>query len=184
LARTAARRLAVHRKISDSPAKAALSGESLLDSQAHSFHTARLRIIMYYLLYASSASRPFSEAELLELLAKARENNARLDITGMLLYKDGNFMQALEGEESAVKALYEKISRDPRHKGVLSFIQGRTAERQFPDWSMAYRNLNDPEALNTPGYSEFLSSQLTGDEFAVDPTRCQKLLLTFKENLR
>ena len=47
------------------------------------------------IVYVSSATRPFQEAELQDLLLKARENNARLGVTGMLLYIGGNFMQLL-----------------------------------------------------------------------------------------
>jgi hypothetical protein len=57
---------------------------------------------VYYLVYVSAAVTWFSEAELRALLTGARFRNENADITGMLLYKDGNFMQALEGSEAAV----------------------------------------------------------------------------------
>jgi Sensors of blue-light using FAD len=139
---------------------------------------------MFFLVYVSSAVKPFLQSELLDLLAKSRENNARLGITGMLLYKDGNFMQALEGEEGAVQALYARIGRDPRHRGLLTLLQGPLEERQFPEWSMGFRDLNAADVLSTPGYSEFLNTPLMGKEFSSDPTRCQKLLLTFKRNMQ
>jgi hypothetical protein len=44
-------------------------------------------------------------------LEQSRENNLRLDVTGMLLYKGGNFMQMLEGEKDAVLGLYEAKKR-------------------------------------------------------------------------
>lgn len=69
---------------------------------------------MIYLVYVSSAVKLFSSAELQQLLRGARENNSSRDITGMLLYKDGNFMQVLEGEKEPVLALRDRISRDPR----------------------------------------------------------------------
>ncbi len=64
---------------------------------------------MFFLVYVSSATRPFSGEDLRALLATCRKNNAELGVTGMLLYKDGNFMQVLEGDEEAVRGLYEKI---------------------------------------------------------------------------
>ena len=36
---------------------------------------------------------PFTPPELIDLLAKSHKNNAELGISGMLLYKDGNFMR-------------------------------------------------------------------------------------------
>jgi hypothetical protein len=138
---------------------------------------------MFFLVYVSTSVGLFSPAELTDILEKARVNNARLDITGMLLYKDGNLMQVLEGEEQAVRALYAKIATDPRHRGLMVILQGSQQERQFPDWSMGCRDLNSVDALSTPGYSEFLNTPLTGEEFSSEPARSQKLLLTFKRSM-
>ena len=54
---------------------------------------------MFYTVYVSSAVDLFSDEELLKLLDVSRKNNQALDVTGMLLYKGGNFMQFLEGEK-------------------------------------------------------------------------------------
>jgi len=137
----------------------------------------------FFLTYASTATRGLSKADLNKLLAQCRKNNAELGITGMLLYKGGNFMQVLEGEESTVRSLYAKIGSDPRHKGEILLQQGTLEERQFPGWSMGYRDLESQEARSIPGYSEFLNTPLTGREFSTDPVRAQKLLLSFKRNM-
>ena len=138
---------------------------------------------MFFLVYASSAVRPFSRSDLEDLLATSRENNARAGVTGMLLYKDGNFMQVLEGEEAAVREVYGKIGTDTRHRGEIILQQGYTDERQFPDWSMGFRDLQSPETRSIPGYSEFLNTPLTDEKFFEDPTRAQKLLLVFKRTM-
>lgn len=135
---------------------------------------------MYFLVYVSSAVKPFSADELLNILAKSRENNARQGISGMLLYKDGNVMQVLEGEREVVLDLHERISHDPRHRGLLTLLQGPLAARQFPDWTMGFRDLNSAESHATTGFSEFMNTSLTGEEFSADPTRAQRMLLTFK----
>lgn len=138
---------------------------------------------MIFLVYVSTATVPFSSSELRDLLAKSRDNNAMLDITGMLLYKDGNFMQVLEGEEGAVRALYAKITSDPRHKGNYMLLQGALEKRTFPDWSMGFRDLSAEDLQTLPGYTSFMNTPLTKEAFASDPTRCQKLLLTFKQQM-
>ncbi|HVR74977.1 MAG TPA: BLUF domain-containing protein, partial [Planctomycetota bacterium] len=89
----------------------------------------------------------------------------------------------LEGEEDAVRALYARIAQDPRHRGLITLLQGPQAERQFPDSSMAFQDLNAADVHSIPGYSEFLNTSLTGKELTSDPSRCQKLLLTFKRNM-
>lgn len=139
---------------------------------------------MFFLVYASSATQLFTQAELLALLQHSREKNSAVGITGLLLYKDGNFMQVLEGEEAAVRSTFEKIRWDPRHRGVMVLLEGEEAGRQFEYWSMGFQNLNSAGTQATPGYSEFLNTSLTSDEFIHDPTRSQRLLLTFRRIMR
>ena len=139
--------------------------------------------MLYSLVYVSSAVTLFSSAELVALLDQSRANNTRLGISGMLLYKDGNTMQLLEGERDTVLALYGRIAADPRHHGLLRLLEGPTDTRQFADWSMAFRDLSAPDAHEIPGYSEFLNTPLTGVEFSANPTKCQRLLTTFKRSM-
>ena len=138
---------------------------------------------MFFLIYVSSAVKPFTQSELAELLRTCHQNNSARGISGMLLYKDGNFMQLLEGEEEAVRRLYEKIAGDPRHRGELVLLQGAQAERQFPAWSMGFRDVSAAGAAGSPGYNEFFNTEFTGEEFSAHPTRAQKLLLSFKKKM-
>ena len=138
---------------------------------------------MFSLIYASSSSRLFSDQELVQLLTQSHETNTRLGITGMLLYKDGNFMQVLEGPEEAVRERYAVITRDPRHHGVIRLLQETIPARQFPTWSMGFRNLRDVDLSEVPGYSDFLGESLCSTSFQSDPTRAQKLLLTFRKHM-
>jgi hypothetical protein len=138
---------------------------------------------MFFLCYISSAVKPFSRSELIEILTKSRVNNARLGITGILLYKEGNIIQILEGEESAVRSLYAKIARDPRHKDAIVLLQGHEDEKQFPEWSMGFRELVASEALDLPGFTDMLRSATSREGFSRNPSRCQKLLLSFKRTM-
>ncbi len=138
---------------------------------------------MFYIVYVSAAVRRFTPAELVELLEQSRQNNSRLEVTGMMLYKDGDFMQVLEGEEPVVRKLMATIDADPRHTGVIKLIHGNIEQRQFSDWSMGFRDLNSPEAQSAEGYSAFLNTPLTGAEFAANPSKAHRLLLSFKRTM-
>jgi hypothetical protein len=48
---------------------------------------------------------------------------------------------------------------------------------------MGFKDLKTVDMLSTPGYSEFLNTPLTDAGFSSDPTRCQRLLMTFKKNM-
>lgn len=135
---------------------------------------------IYYLVYASAARKPFSKTDLIELLTQAREKNRRLGITGLLLYRDGDFIQLLEGPKDAVKALYDAIDRDPRHVGSMVMAEGEREERLFADWSMGFRDLADQEVQATPGYSPFMNSPRIAQRLAPQPDECLQLLALFR----
>ncbi len=131
-------------------------------------------------IYVSSAAVHFSKEDLLALLTKCRKNNAAVNITGLLLIRDGNFLQMLEGPETAVRALVAKIHNDPRHKGLITVLEENAEKRQFPDRQMGFRDLEMNESDRPPGYSDFLNASFNSPELAKNPTQVKRLMLLFK----
>jgi len=111
------------------------------------------------LIYVSSASHLLAEQELLQILNEARDNNAQQDITGMLVYSDGTFIQVLEGPAQAVENLFLKIQNDPRHHRCFELMRQRTRERAFEGWSMGFRSASSEELEDTAGYIDFFSDR-------------------------
>lgn len=109
------------------------------------------------LIYASAATRELSDEELAEILDKARRKNAALDVTGMLLYHEGSFLQVLEGEAAAVEALYARISEDNRHTRTLIILKTDAKERAFRDWRMAFCRTSEEDLEALPGLSDCLT---------------------------
>jgi hypothetical protein len=94
---------------------------------------------LHHLSYQSTALLSVSKATMQNLLAKSRAYNLAHEVSGMLLYRNGQFVQVLEGEEPVLRALYEKIRRDPRHTDVAVLVDEPLAKRKFGSWAMAYR---------------------------------------------
>jgi hypothetical protein len=136
---------------------------------------------LFRMSYISAASKPFTKERLRNLVNESSSLNAKAHVTGMLLHKNGHFMQVLEGTEKAVRETFGRICKDTRHFGIIVLIREAAAERHFPGQPMAFRNLDLPEQRIVPGYDEFLDTPLTGKEFASQPSRCEKLLLLFKQ---
>jgi predicted sulfurtransferase len=67
----------------------------------------------------------------------ARANNEQLQVTGALLITDHYFVQTLEGEESRVRALFERIRNDDRHDEIQVVAEEAPADRVFGQWAMA-----------------------------------------------
>jgi hypothetical protein len=107
---------------------------------------------MHHVIYLSYAATPFTSAQLQALLTLARRRNAELAITGILFYGNERFMQVLEGEEEAVRALYELIKRDPRHHSVIAYADKPIAQRTFAQWAMAFAPSSPPQGAALAGY--------------------------------
>lgn len=76
------------------------------------------------------------KTELEKLVDHSRANNAQLNISGMLLHYDLNFLQVLEGEEKVVRELLSTITSDRRHTGMEVLFTHNNHQRVFADWSM------------------------------------------------
>lgn len=121
--------------------------------------------MFYTLVYISSATKEFSESDLIDLLNVSRRNNILDDVSGMLLYRNGQFMQALEGEKSKVEALFKKISSDDRHNEIVTLARKNIVERVFSNWSMGFENLSGNALSEIEGYSDFIDVAFQDEQF-------------------
>ncbi len=71
------------------------------------------------------------------------------------MHIDGDFIQVLEGDKEKVTNLYDKISKDIRHKGIINVVKGDVEKRQFNDWSMGYKSTDYSEINKIEGLKEF-----------------------------
>jgi hypothetical protein len=94
------------------------------------------------LAYFSSVSSTWTPFDTPSILQVSRKNNRRLGITGMLLHDKRNYLQILEGEARLVGRLFGTIELDTRHAGVTEILRESVSRREFPDWSMGYRDLS------------------------------------------
>jgi hypothetical protein len=134
---------------------------------------------LIHCVYCSASTRPFAAAELADLLLLARQNNARLGLTGMLLYAEGAFFQVLEGPAEAVDAIYSKIELDTRHAKMTKIIQEPIRRRVFEEWTMGFSAMSREDMETLPGTNDFFSQ---GKCFVdLDAGRAKKLLVAFRD---
>ena len=77
-----------------------------------------------------------SDGTLKDIIASSKKNNPKEDVTGCLLSGSNSFLQLLEGPAEFINTLYSKISRDSRHKNVITLCDEKIDERLFVSWSM------------------------------------------------
>lgn len=104
-----------------------------------------LNASVYQVLYRSRAAYLPSEAQLEELLHQSRHFNNEHQVTGLLLYSEGHFVQVLEGPAEVIQPLYGRIQQDPRHTQVETVSEGPIPARRFAAWSMNFGHAKAPE---------------------------------------
>jgi hypothetical protein len=127
------------------------------------------------LIYASHSTESFHEHQLPDLLQQVRIANAKQQVTGMLLYISGSFLQVLEGPEEQVDAVFSKLHSDTRHTQVRLISTEPLAERAFEGWNMMHKTLDPVEAGELIGESDYFTSPTWLTE--LDSRRAKKLLL-------
>jgi hypothetical protein len=133
--------------------------------------------VMYHILYQSYSVGTPSPANLKTMLQQSWANNMRLNITGLLLYGNGNYLQVLEGEEKQVKRLFEIIRNDRRHFSVEMLSGGPIPMRVFHDRPMAFQELANEDFDRLMRY---IDSYHTGLQQAHSPEIDEGILLLLK----
>jgi hypothetical protein len=129
------------------------------------------------LVYVSTAAHHLSEAEIGHLLDRARERNAKEQVTGVLLYSHGTFMQYLEGPRAGVARVYERIVADRLHHGIIELVREPIAAREFADWTMAFRSISAFGLSSPDKFDDLFIAKI--DPAAAAPSVTHSLLLKF-----
>lgn len=133
---------------------------------------------MIQLIYASAATVEFTEEDLQQLLSGARQKNSDVNVTGMLVYHNGSFLQILEGEEEDVLELYDRIEKDPRHDNVRMLLRSEIEERSFGEWQMGFCDVSGNSRRNA-GFIDFFRRGFRLS--AADGDRAKSALMRFRE---
>ena len=104
-----------------------------------------------FVSYMSSQSRIMPKKSIEEFLFHVREKNKQLTITGVLLLIQGKFIQYIEGPAEEIDKVYKSISNDSRHTDLILLDSGNLKERQFNNWSMAYKEVSDKQIKEIVG---------------------------------
>lgn len=111
------------------------------------------------IVYVSRAVYALKDSELNDILATARPFNRQAGITGVLFYKNGSFLQVLEGDSERLHALLSRIKRDRRHTRMRIVSTLPIAEREFADWEMGFANLDGWQGKQPTEYQAYFASE-------------------------
>lgn len=108
-------------------------------------------MVLRRIVYTSQASEQFSKRNLLDLLHEARAFNAIDNISGVLMHRNGYFLQVIEGESEVVEELFTRLLRDPRHKEIKKILDAPVASCLFSSWAMGCADFDEPGLNMLPG---------------------------------
>jgi hypothetical protein len=94
------------------------------------------------IVYVSVRKPNCTEAEIEKILDSCKKNNGQVDITGVLLYSETQFIQYLEGAYREIIGLYDKIKLDDRHKNISLIASAPIKVRTFPSWQMGVKKFD------------------------------------------
>lgn len=130
---------------------------------------------LFRVTYASRAVLPVLakfDLTVQDILKVAQPNNARMDVTGLLIAHQGWFIQALEGPRRNVSMIFAAIGRDLRHAQLELLDGGPAKARLFSRWSMCAHTIA-PEAAPILRALELAPDF---DPFQIDGAKALKLM--------
>jgi hypothetical protein len=99
-------------------------------------------------LYHSTLAPAYDAHCVADIIRRAREVNATLGITGVLVFDGERFAQYLEGPAQPLDELVAQIAGDLRHTAFTPLWRGPLAgARRYAAWSMAYASMDDADPL-------------------------------------
>jgi hypothetical protein len=131
------------------------------------------------LVYVSTAHEELAPQVLDAILVSSVKHNMPQQITGMLVYADGNFLQILEGAAAAVQETFDRVKDDSRHYGVLVIAHEPVEHREFQQWSMGFRRVTRDELTANPAYAPLIAGKINFSALGVRPGLAMEILRDF-----
>ena len=105
---------------------------------------------MHLIIYTSKyTGKPEDIHDVLaDIVSKSLVNNAEFEITGMLFYHNGRFIQALEGDQESLEGLMSILDNDSRHENIQRIVDQTIKKRAFKEWSMGSLDLSEDATID------------------------------------
>ncbi|MGB0496958.1 MAG: BLUF domain-containing protein [Rubricella sp.] len=106
---------------------------------------------LYSLIYRSYARPPWmGERTMAEIARESNAFNLTHNITGLLIFDDGVFVQVLEGPTVEILQLTARIAADRRNERLRVLWHGNIDKRRFPEWAMGCFDMTELPEGATP----------------------------------
>ena len=114
------------------------------------------------LIYASKALVKMDYPQLRGVNDAAVRANSAKGVTGLLVYGQSCFLQALEGGRAEISETFNRIAKDKRHHDLVLIGMSDISERSFQDWAMRFVMI---DGINGPTTTALLMKFGSSDRF-------------------
>lgn len=102
----------------------------------------------FIISYISTASQHATESVVNDPLVFVEHENNRKKVSGILIYADGTFFQIIEGEETIIKPLFNKILKDPRHHHIIKLLDKPSSKISFSKYHSSFTSIHSAHSRN------------------------------------
>jgi len=99
-----------------------------------------MKAVMYISQAVNEGTAPWMPYDYAALTKATHANNVKNEITGILSYQDGYFLQYVEGDDETIDDLIIKVASDKRHENLQILLSQTLSNRKFTKWSMPMGN--------------------------------------------
>ena len=135
------------------------------------------------LIYISEAKEELSDEELDKILESSVRHNTVQEVTGILLFWCGKFMQVIEGPDAAINETLKRICNDTRHHQIYVISRCSVLERQFPAWHMGFHQVTKLDEEAHPAFIPLLIDGFDAKRIGAESGLATDLLKQFCKNL-
>lgn len=139
---------------------------------------------LYALVYLSRETVPFTEKDIQRLASLSAKNNADYHVGGYLCYKDGLFVQYLEGKHSDLNELMQHIRKDSRHQILEEVSLGEIEARHFQGWDMRYLAYQELNALSLDSALDWIIEGLKQEKIPLEVNQDIRKMISDIRSLR
>lgn len=120
---------------------------------------------MYYALCYVSTANNLLNFEIKDLCQQTESDNIKKNISGVLIYNGGNFLQYIEGHEGDIKTLfYQKITNDSRHKNSIVLVEKKIENLYFDGYAAGFSSILNKKNISKLRSYLTLLKHLDSDE--------------------
>jgi hypothetical protein len=116
--------------------------------------------MLHQVIYISYLKHTFDECDFINQLMMSRQSNAQNNITGMLFYANGKYIQLIEGPKNSVIQLMGNIHQDERHYDIEIIADTAINYRNFAGRNMDYRLFASNELEQMIGFDDVKHNSL------------------------